>query len=409
MIVTHSNKFLKPESTVTGLVKSEHLEVPANLVCSNHVRKAKKYWAHPHCAKYYREAKELAEQANSENKADNNFPNFLDKYCKQMFLKTKDGFIIHTPLHSLAFLDEISTCIKDLYFNEGHNSFDYFPHQIAPAGLSLANRGELALKNYGRFRMKRVYIPKKPPLNNINLDENRQYVFFEGNVENANLNASFISAGLPSLTAVGGIVQLLEVELKEDSIPFAFGVRNGDISRSGKKGVDFRHKKAVPKLECTEINGYFEFCIVLDVTDFKKKSADKVKSRVLKKKLTKIEDCLLKVRRLAGGPIFNCKVSRKIETNYAFVVKDEESIDIANHTENPVHYIIKNNLTLITAGYALLEKPKERKNVRNSNLNDKEHLHSFTEPLFCSVSFSNVLNEKSFFKREIGDNYTAYI
>lgn len=116
MIVTHSNKFLTPKSKVVGGIRSETLDIPDTLISSNCVTDSKKFWANPHSAAYYKEALEMAKQANLEGKADDYFPDFVDGYTKQLFFKTKDGgYIIHSPLTACALVDEFNVKARDFH------------------------------------------------------------------------------------------------------------------------------------------------------------------------------------------------------------------------------------------------------------------------------------------------------
>lgn len=89
MIVTHSNKFLTPKSKVVGGIRSERLDIPDALISSNCVTDSKKFWANPHSAAYYKEAIEVAKQANLDGKADNFFPRFCGCPHKTVIFQNK--------------------------------------------------------------------------------------------------------------------------------------------------------------------------------------------------------------------------------------------------------------------------------------------------------------------------------
>lgn len=420
MIVTHSNKFLTPKSKVVGGVFNTKLDVPDFFICSNHVKQSKKYWANPSSAAYYKEAKEMAEKANKEGVNENQFPDFIDGFTKQLFLKVPRGYIMHSPLTSCALVDEFTTKARAIHrvFLEKYlarkketkkNSkfppvkfmgSGYFDHQIQPRGVTLGNRGELAVNHGGRF-----FVKSAPFLGVIKrkifkylLPDDRKYLYFYGSLENANFNSGFISSGLPAITAIGGMIESVELKLNYDKpIPFAFGLKNRHMSRGGKLGSSFgKDRHVVPLLVCEEKTGSLDFVIVLDVTNF---DSDNIKNE------------LMKISRLAGGSIFNYKITNKeinADDEYFFIRKYTFKMRHAIKSGDVINYIITNRLHPLACGYALLQKPSKKDGVR-VGADNKTYKHAFSETLFLPVGMSKRLDYKSFFKRRIYRNCTAYV
>lgn len=420
MIVTHSNKFQTPKSKVVGCVLNSALDIPDFFISSNHVNQSKKYWANPVSAAYYRQAKEIAEKANKGDEVENCFPDFIDGFTKQLFLKTNSGYIVHSPLLSCALVDEFTTKAREYHQNlinkylaikkamEAKKNGKpvkffgscYFNHQIQQKGVTLGNRGELAVKHGGRLFIKGapfsgVFKQKKF---NYLLPEDRKYLYFYGSLDNANLNSGFISSGLPAITAIGGMIESVELKLNYDKpIPFAFGLKNHHMSRGGKLGSSLGAKgSAVPLLVCEEKTGSLDFVIVLDVTDF---NSDSIKNE------------LMKITRLAGGSIFNYKITTEQiseEKEYFFIRKYTFKMQWAIKSGDVIDYIITRRLHPLMCGFALLQKPCIKHGVRYDDENET-YKHAFTEPLFLPVRMSKRLDHKSFFQRQIYKNCMAYV
>ena len=420
MIVTHSNKFLIPKSKVVGGVLNSALDIPEFFISSNHVSQSKKYWANPSSAAYYKEAKEMAEKANKEGVNENCFPDFIDGFTKQLFLKIPRGYIVHSPLTSCALVDEFTTKARSVHrvFLEKYLAhkeemkknrkirpvkfmgLGYFDHQIQPRGVTLGNRGELAVNHGGSFFVRNApfWGIVKRKIFKYSLPNDRKYLFFYGSLENANFNSGFISSGLPAITAVGGMIESVELKLNYDKpIPFAFGLKNHSFSKGGKLGSTLgKDRKAVPLLVCEEKTGSLDFVIVLDVTNF---DSDNIKNE------------LMKISRLAGGSIFNYKITTEEineEEEYFFIRKCTFKMRQAIKSGDVINYIITNRLYPLACGYALLQKPSKKDGAR-VGVNNKTYKHAFSETLFLPVRISRRLDYKSFFKRRIYKNCTAYV
>lgn len=408
MIITHSNKFLSPKSKLVGAIYAGEIHAPYYVISSNYAQQSKKYWANAITAAYYKEAKEAAEKANKgDYVAENSFPDFIDTYAKQLFFKTKSGeYIIHTPLTSCALVDEFTVKAREIqkeYIStKSKKHMGYSNFRIQQSGVTLVNRGELAAKHGGIFFIKMTWgnlrdkgINKYDRLRTIKLEKNKKYLFFYGRLSDANVNSGFISAGLPSLTAIGGMIESIEVKLNySESIPFAFGFKNNRISRGGKLGTDFKSGKVSTQLVMEEKKGELDFVIVLDVTNFNFKE---------------ISDQLIKIHRLAGGMIFDVKISEtEINNNneYLFFRNCKNIMKKALESGDVIDYIIRGNFHPIHCGFALLEKPTCRKGVR---CHDKIiYKHAFSEPVFLPIRLTKNLYSKSFFKKEIYENCNVF-
>lgn len=425
MIITHSNKFLTPKSKVIGCLFNSSLDIPDFLISSNCVTQSKKFWANPVSAAYYKEAKKMAEKANIDGVDGSGFPDFIDTYTKQLFLKTRTGYIVHSPLTSCALVDEFTTKARafhqiawDKYleykeFLECMERTDiktfekmkpakfrgpgYFTHQIQPRGVTLSNRGELALTHSGVFFVKQSPFLGSSKKRVVNLNENKKYLFFYGTLNDANFNSGFISSGLPALTAIGGMIESIELKLGyETPIPFAFGLKNYSASKGGKLGSIFNKSKVTPHLALEEKTGSLDFVVVLDVTKF---NSDDIATE------------LMKVRRLAGGAIFNYHCTNEMineDSNYFFIRNFKSKMKNAIDSKDVINYIITRRLHPIACGYALLQKPNFKGGVRVDKANE-QYLHAFSETLFIPVRLSKRLDSKSFFKRQMYENCTAYI
>lgn len=413
MIITHSNKFLTPKSKVIGCLFNSSLDIPDFLISSNCVTQSKKFWANPVSAAYYKEAKEMAEKANIDGVDGSGFPDFIDTYTKQLFLKTKFGYIVHSPLTSCALVDEFTTkarafhqILMDRYLELKGSSkkfkykfigSGYFSHQIQQQGVALSNRGELAVAHGGVFFVKKAPFLRSYKKRVVNLNENKKYLFFYGTLNDANFNSGFISSGLPALTAIGGMIESIELKLGyETPIPFAFGLKNYSASKGGRLGSNFKNGKVTGHLALEEKTGSLDFVVVLDVTKF---NSDDIATE------------LMRVRRLAGGAIFNYHCTNEMineDSNYFFIRNFKSKMKNAIDSKDVINYIITRRLHPIACGYALLQRPNFKGGVRVDKANE-QHLHAFSETLFIPVRLSKKLDSKSFFKRRIYENCTAYI
>ena len=408
MIVTHSNKFLSPKSRVVGAIYGDEIQAPYYVISSNYVQQSKKYWANAITAAYYKEAKEAAEKANKGDFViENSFPDFIDTYSKQLFFKTASGeYIIHTPLTSCALVDEFTLKArkiqKEYISTKSTRHTGCLDFQIQHSGVTLVNRGELAAKHGGHFFIKMTWgnlhnkdIGKYAQLKSIDLEKNKKYLFFYGRLSDANVNSGFISAGLPALTAIGGMIESIEVKLNySESIPFAFGFKNNHVSRGGKLGSAFKNGRVAPPPVMEEKKGDLDFVIVLDVTKFNFK---------------KISDQLIKIHRLAGGMLFDVKITKNVIDNnnqYLFFRNCKNIMKKALESGDVIDYIIRGNFHPILCGFALLEKPICRKGVR---CHDKIiYKHAFSEPVFLPIRLTKKLYSKSFFKKTIYENCSVY-
>ncbi|MFQ1018180.1 hypothetical protein [Gilliamella sp. BG7] len=428
MIITHSNKFLTPKSKVVGCLFNSSLDVPDFLISSNCVTQSRKFWANPSSAAYYKEAKEMAEKANMDGVDGSDFPNFVDGYTKQLFLRTNVGYIVHSPLTSCALIDEFSTkarafnkVLLDKYLEykeyleymknkdpKAHSEMKpakffgagYFSHRIQPRGVTLGNRGELAVAHGGEFLIKTnpflgCFRRNKEIM--IDLDENKKYLYFYGTLNDANFNSGFISSGLPALTAIGGMIESVELKLNYDeAIPFAFGLKNCQESKGGKLGLSLKKGAFTPHLALEEKKGSLDFVIVLDVTNF---NSDDIIAE------------LMRVKRLAGGVIFDYHFSNEAideDSNYFFIRSFKSRMQKAIDSKDVINYIITHRLHPIACGYAILQQPNFKDGVRVDKANN-QYLHAFSETLFIPIRLSKRLDSKSFFKRKIYKNCTVYV
>lgn len=407
MIITHVIKFLYVKAKTAGFVFNEELKnIPYWIISSNIAIQMKldRYYGQAVTAAWLKEAREFAKKANEVGYVDSASSESikeLDALVKQVFIKVKSSseYIVVTPVLSCALIDAFTSTARKMYY-KSEDHFGYYYHLTQPIDITLANRGELATKNRGIYLIKGIKLNRLINDRSLYFDKSRKCIFFTGEANDVNVNAGFISSGVPALTAIGGLIELAQLRsnLNHSPIPFAFGMKNYSSS-NGKIGVERRKgNKVVTTLVLDEIKGSFDFVIALDVTNYSDEN------------ISLLSNELLKITRLAGGTIFKQEIKKTIHNDYYFLCKRKKVMKRILKEENVIKGIIEKRLHPVSCGYALLEEPKYRDGVRNCKFNDNIPKHAFAESLFIATKLAPVsyLSVQNFFVRNSFDNCVMY-
>ena len=385
MLVTHSLKLTNPRSNNSGLISHSK---PINGFLSNAsaLEFSKKYWAAPTNAADMPAAKVVADLANDNDEVAEYFPESLSVADKQMFLKTKEGYVLHTPAIGCALVDAVNsalTAIKATWIN----------HQ--PTVAAWGNHGEIMVKNHGRLRVV-----------DVGEDSNREftkrfkstdgsasatadtapaaagnYVFLKitGQLQSFNANAGLISVGIPAMTAIAGTVDhlIFNAKSKDTSVvKFAIGLKNSRWSSSNIKGTnstrDVASKATIPFVNFSEKRGDCAISLIISAPiNVIRKIRKYTKNHAFK---------------LAGGDLFDVNISY---SRNGFQNNDEYEYltQYGEYSVNAIEELVEaaqNRVAFpLQVGFRLLEQPKARKGRRDLRKN-----HAFSEPIYLPCSFT---------------------
>lgn len=386
MIITHSIKITNPRAKSAGVI-SLRQSVNGFLSNADAIRYSKQFWAAPTNAADMPAAKLAAEAANKSRKAvEECFPPSLSYADKQLFMKTERGYVLHTPAIGCALLHAMNALLKaDISAATAIN------HQPIPAAW--ANHGEVMLANHGKLRAVSIGNNQTKGFNaNYKHTDSEGkmtgiFLVIEGVVQGFNANSGLIAVGVPSITAIHGLIDSWAMGIESSliksikSIKFAFGIKKESWSSASIKGTnntpDVKSKADMPMIAYSEKKGDCEFRIILSANSMWDTSAEKAL-------LEKIQEHAVSGSwRLAGGTVFDLAVKKATEISpdgFAYLKAGQYSIDPIQEAVQAA----KNRESFpIMVGYRLLEEPKLKTGLR-----DGKTPHAFSEALYLPCTFS---------------------
>lgn len=397
MIATHSTKLTNGKAKQSAVCSEIIADVPSDIICSKNTPLVKRYFACPKNAADMRVWREKSAQANSGKVAvEKHLPDITDgRAVKQVLLPLKDWkndeYLSVSPLASMGLM-------RELWLRAKEKGLKVDNHIIQAVPAAYSNHGELLLDQAGRLALLKRGVRKQEPST-----AKFTGVVFSFYAQDMNIAGGLIAKGLPSITAMGGLVHLLERQTGQD-IQFACGLES--IKWNGRRRFGTYTSKAKPAVPSytTESTGSGKVHLLLKCKD------PIMLSQSLQENMP---------RRFAGGSLFEENIQ----------VLDDETVPAASYltaykpqpkiapldavlnsakAEQEERYGEKGQdtelkaPTLLECGYGLLEQPKPREMARNG------YSHAWAEPLFMAVEQS-IFGEDCFFERKIQDGAVLWM
>lgn len=391
-------------------IRAEMVELPpANLICSGTVNMRKRYWALPRNAADMKSVRERIASGTFETSPI--LPEIKDPSCKQLLIPgadwENDEYIAVSPAYSCGVLHELYHRIA-----ETNGFYRYWTVQPTPAAFG--NHGEMVAVQGGRLRVLRRGVPRVDQKNRGIFD----FVRLRATVSGMNLSGGMITSGWPAISAIGGLVHSIERKVGEP-LSFAYGQKKVSINRSatwaGNPGGNLRfgksvragqvagHPRPTPGFRTTEITGTADIELLIRGDDHRQ-----------------IAKALRQVTRIAGGSVFNAKVTVHRQSHppraaaymtwgdiHAEGDADPLDFGLAQYNSDGMwikgqgYYQADKASMLSCVGYGLLEKPTERAGVRGN------YPHAWAESLIGLIKLKAIEDESCWWTRKTG-SYGVY-
>lgn len=358
LFATHSVKIYNPVAQQEPLV-ARVLTSRTDILTSKSI--PEKYFAAPMNAIHIKQARLDAEEANKKlgelgQTAKLNVVSLQSGIVKQILMpleRTSNDYVSLSPLPSLALMDRFNK----IKFKE--TNLKIRSQVIQPSPMARLNHGDPIASNFGEARIVVNELKGTHPSYEIQNGE----VAITARVEGASISDVYLSTGLPSLSAVGGLVHVLERDTGLE-LDFAFGVKNIVGIQYGKVGIvtnrsSIKGNRKNRVIDATQIRASMDITILLKYKN--------------SQELDLILAAASRVSRFAGGSIFklNIQVSGLVNTFwYNSINADYSSIETVIQSMEE-----DESLKLISNGFALLSDIKESNNSRSGK-------HAWAEPTF---------------------------
>lgn len=350
----------------------------------------KKYWALPANAaemKKYREISENTTEAAT-------YFSQLSADGKQLILPISAGtdeYLNISPVTSCGLISEMWLRNKDEY------KPTLTTWMIQPTPAAFANHGETLMVQSGRIRCFNRGLTK-----NKESGWRGDFVVATGTAYNVNISSGGIAVGFPAITQMGGYAHVLERATGARNLQFAMGFTMIDRNIGHRKGTRAERKvsdKTNNVIITDEITATCKFVIMIKSSKYDKAIAEELNT-MQRFAGGSVFDLNVQIRKDSEAPdaIYLTDVSNKIkfhDTLYAafnlFLFKGKW---VKSEKNKKTYWIQQNRkYTVIHNGYAFLEEPQERKNVRNL-----DYKHVFAEPTFSIVRQSK-MSSRCWWKR----------
>lgn len=399
---THSLKILDSRNKQTAI--RSKLNNLGHSIFASHLLPIK-YFASPSNAADIKIARIEALEANEKKltieQIGEYIPSIEDGKIKQVLLPFENDYISITPTPNLHVIENLNQYGWAIRSNQ--------KQCIQPIPAAITNHGDPLITNRGYVNLIHNTIPKLKKRVNTCFDS--AVIIITARCEGMNVSSSYVSTGLPHLTAIGGFIHSIERALNIN-LAFGFGIKAFDHSSSNKKGHSyFKNLKNMTKAADTilitdEINCNAEIAFIFNQSD--------------QETLEKIKNHVENVNRFAGGSLFDVDVNltNSIDGYFWYMRDPEENIDLIelpeelDYTKNLQSDFVEKyqiwesefpnfasflkatflNYKLIQSGYALLNVPKVDRVSRADS-----RLHAWGEPVFSLILLGN---EPTFFQLE---------
>lgn len=417
MIATHSVKLTNARlkqapvrSRITG-------NLPEGLISSQSVSMSREFWAAPLNAADMKRYREEAAAIGGDYEFETSLPQITDPQLKQMLLPTpdwrEDHYISTTPVYSMGLLAEWN----DRQFTQEIPSNRWV---VQPTPAAMANHGEMLLMRSGKLQLMRRGVSRIEPGSWTG-----DFVQLTARCERMNISSGMMSVGFPSMTAIGGMVHVVERATGLD-LDFAIGIR--DMQRyqslprltllktsigSTTGRAKGRKMDPVPGYSAEEVTGNAEIVLLLRTSGNPEEVAQALK----------------KIHRVAGGQLFDIDISIKHDARppvASYLIdasrdvirllatgEAHDSLDAAlrMHTKDGgwkngkpwgKWFQFRNGYTLSMTGYAFLENPVKRPMSRNNG-----GLHAWSESVFSLITQGS-MSDMAWWSRESADSWVCW-
>lgn len=375
MIGTHAPKLFNSRIQQAAICADIQGEIPKQYICSKNLTQGKKYWALPNSAAYMRIFKEQIEALKG--KPEDVLPDNIAPEIKQLLLPYQNDYVSVSPVPSCMVLSEVWKRLKE-------KETTYKHWTIQPTQAAMATHGQILSEQYGRVRM---FIRGTKKVD-ARLAEKDSFVQLEAEIQDLNIASGMVAQGFPAITAIGGLVHMLERETNQ-KIQFAIGFKKIQHHEGVKKFSRYKSGNITPALITEEITGNARIVLLLKGYN-----------------LEDIAKALKGIRRFASGRIVDETISIQHNTQpsaASFLNDASDDLVIATDALDAAIDVYKGKdsmHTIIHAGYAFLEEPTLRTDSRQGK-------HTWAEPLFASVCLSP-FSKQSWWSRYEEDKFVVW-
>jgi len=397
MIGTHNPKMFNARLKQPGL-RARILAPERDVVTSATTALRRELWAIPNNA-----ADMASERAEAEAQAGAallvpELPRIADPGIKQLLLPVGDWrldeYVSTTPVPSMGLVHE-------LYKRLSERDLPSIRWKVQPVPAALSNHGEALLLQNGAVRLLRRGVAQ---VRGRGVWE-EAVVALQGRVERMSVAAGMLAVGWPAITAIGGLVHAIERKTGVD-LDFAFGMNNVQWVEGPLHTLSRGATPVVPRALDGRVRAGQAYGVVSPAPGYQR---DEIQAnghfvlllRAPVDSLTAVAAEAGAITRLAGGSIFDAQVyvSRPgaVRKEMAFLLdasvelarreKEVDALDAAldaygrdGEWRDGEWWQARNGYTLNATGYAWLEQPQRRDNVRGN------YPHVWSESVFSLVT-----------------------
>ncbi|MCD0280445.1 hypothetical protein JWH04_16165 [Xanthomonas melonis] len=397
MIGTHNPKMFNARLKQPG-VRARILAPEQDVVTSATTKLRRELWAIPtNSADMARERAQVETQAGAALLVPE-LPRIADPGVKQLLLPVgdwrQDEYVSTTPLVSMGLAHE-------LYKRLQERDLPHVRWKIQPIPAALSNHGEALLLQSGAVRLLRRGVA------NVRGEGvwDEPVVVLQGRVERMSVAAGMLAVGWPAITAIGGLVHAIERKTGVE-LDFAFGMNDVRWIEGPLHTLSRGSSPTPPRALDGRIRAGQAYASVSPTPGYQR---DEIQANgnfvlLLRAPIEAIAAVVVetgKITRLAGGSIFDSQVYTAkpgaARQEMAFLL--DASIEVGRR-ENGADALdaalgaygrdgewrdgewwqARNGYTLNASGYAWLEQPQQRDNVRGN------YPHVWSESVFSLVT-----------------------
>lgn len=394
MIATHSPNMFSGWSRQSAIAANVSVNIPWHIIGSHSTNMRKEFWPAPENTAEMSKWQEAVAALSDDYTADPVLPNIADPQLKQLVIPLdwrNEQYVSISPVASMGVLYEIYNRLAELRLPYWQWVIQRHHSEFA------AYHGQALLAQNGTVRLLQRDVSKIPQSAWAG-----NFIQLTARCENVNISSGMVAAGLPAITAIGGLVHSLERSVSND-IDFAFGLKSSVWNGGARRVIDF---SAVVDSKMERIA---RKRALYARSDFIKDEIIGTSEIVLLLKSTApahlLTEALSKITRIAGGILFDAEIAivENGQPPEASYLVDASNAIINNHinAHDPLqaalmHYGMdgewinekwhqsQNGYTLNHTGYAFLEDPQTREGSKNN------YPHAWAEPLFSLITQSNM-------------------
>lgn len=412
MIATHAPKMYSPRLKQPAL-RARVVAPEADAITSATTRLRQELWAAPingaDMAAVRQERDTLADAW-----PDTFLPPIVDPGIKQVLVPAgdwrADEYVATSPVASMGLTHELYQRLKE-------QQMPYLRWRVQPIPAALANHGEVLAVQGGSVRLLRRGVAEISGDTRFRSDA--PAVVLSGRVERMNVSGGMLSIGWPAITAIGGLVHAIERKTGED-LEFAFALDDIQWIASGLHTVSRGSNPLPPRSQSGGVRSGQVYGVVAPAPGYKRDEiqANGHFSLLLRgaRDIDAVARELSAVTRLAGGSVFDASVTvirpGAVFAAQAFLIDASselqrrapgmDALDAAlaaygrdGSWTDGQWFQPRNGYTINATGYAWLEEPQPRKNVRGN------YPHAWSESAFSLVTQGG-LTSAAWWRRHAG-------